>query len=1211
MQERSVRSRLHALGVASLLLLTWLAVPPASAQTVSGTVSGSVRDAQGSVVAAATVALVSNRRGTSFPGALNASGDFVVPTVPPDAYTLKVTADGFKPVERSVVVNSNDRLDLGTLVLEVGGITESVTVEAAPAELQRASAERSYAIEGQVVQNIAVNGRSFFGLAFLAPGVVATNAANTQQATPTGDSATLSANGQRRGNNNVQIDGITDMDTGNNGGPMVALSLDSVQEFKILTSNYQAEYGRSVGAQVIAVTKSGGRDFHGSAYLFRRADDLNANTWVNGHTPSRDAQGNQLTYTPTPKLDQRDIGYTLGGPVYVPGKFNSDRSKLFFFFSQEYQHRLNPQTQPQRVRVPTLLERQGDFSQTRDNAGNLFPYIRDYTTGLPCSAADTRGCFQDGGVVGRIPRNRQYDIGVNILRMYPEPNSDSSLNQGFNYVTQEATSQPERQDLLRMDWFPTSSWRISAKALNNKSDRLMPYGSFVLASNLPEYDISYLFPRRGYSFTTAGTLNATTFVEASWGYSHNSIDIVPNVDDPDAFTKTNLGLSGIPTIFPNDVQLDLPPRFQYGGRVANPPVLGTNNAPFQNFNTTKDLSVSVIKILGSHTAKAGVYYHTSLKPQSSFANANGNIIFTNDANNPYDTGFPYANAITGVYQQYNQASGYFIGNYKYRNLEWYLQDNWKASGKLTLDYGVRFYNMTPQYDSDLQTANFIPERYDPAQAPRLYFPGRDASGARVAVDRVTGQTLPAAYIGRIVPNTGTLLNGVFQAGQGIEDELYPGSGLLIAPRFGFTYDPTAKGEFIIRGGGGVFYDRAQGNSVFDLLGNPPTTLSPTFFNGRLQDIDPNNILLAPPSLVAFDRSGKIPTVYAYNLGVQMKLPFDSVLDVSYVGTRGKNQLQGRQLNAPPYGATYLPQNQDPTAAPSTIPGQTALTVDFLRPYQGFGDIRMNELASSSNYHSLQTSLNRRFTRGLLLGINYTWSKALGTVSDDNQNSLTAIDTPRIDGNQRLANYGPMDFDRRHNLIASFVWELPKTGSSGILGGIVNNWQMSGVYRWQTGAPYNVTVSIPGIAGSTLTGTTNTSAARVVLTGDPGSGNSNDPYRQLNAQAFAAPRPGSIGLESGRNFLNRAATNNLDLTLSKFFLMGGERRLELRLDAFNALNHTQFFDVNSTIIFRSLTDLTPTNLPYDAAGNLVNPNGFGTVANVRPPRTIQLMARFQF
>ena len=172
MRERSLRSRIHALGVASLLSLTWFAAPPVDAQTTSGTVSGSVRDAQGSVVTSASVALVSNRRGTSFPGALNAGGDFVVPTVPPDTYTLKVTADGFKPVERSVVVNSNDRLDLGTLVLEVGGVTETVTVEAAPAELQRASAERSYAIEGQVVQNIAVNGRSFFGLAFLASAVL-------------------------------------------------------------------------------------------------------------------------------------------------------------------------------------------------------------------------------------------------------------------------------------------------------------------------------------------------------------------------------------------------------------------------------------------------------------------------------------------------------------------------------------------------------------------------------------------------------------------------------------------------------------------------------------------------------------------------------------------------------------------------------------------------------------------------------------------------------------------------------------------------------------------------------------------------------------------------------------------------------------------------------------------------------------------------------
>jgi hypothetical protein len=192
-----------------------------------------------------------------------------------------------------------------------------------------------------------------------------------------------------------------------------------------------------------------------------------------------------------------------------------------------------------------------------------------------------------------------------------------------------------------------------------------------------------------------------------------------------------------------------------------------------------------------------------------------------------------------------------------------------------------------------------------------------------------------------------------------------------------------------------------------------------------------------------------------------------------------------------------------------------------------------------------------------------------------------------------------------------VWEIPQSSAGGVLGAIVNHWQLSGVYRYQTGAPYNISISIPGISAYTLTGTQATSGARVVVVGDPGSGNSGDPYRQINTDAFTVPKAGSLGLESGRNFLNRAPTNNLDLTLSKSFLLGGMRKLELRFDAFNALNHTQFFDVNQTLIVRSLTDPTPTNLPYDASGKLVNPNGFGTVANVRPPRTVQVVARFSF
>jgi hypothetical protein len=410
----------------------------------------------------------------------------------------------------------------------------------------------------------------------------------------------------------------------------------------------------------------------------------------------------------------------------------------------------------------------------------------------------------------------------------------------------------------------------------------------------------------------------------------------------------------------------------------------------------------------------------------------------------------------------------------------------------------------------------------------------------------------------------------------------------------------------------MFYDRSQGNSVFDLLGNPPTTLSPTFNNGRLQDVNPSTILLGPPGLVAFDQSGKLPTTYAYNLGVQVKLPWSSALDISYVGSQSRNQLQARNLNSVPYGAAFLPANQDPTLPANSIPGATSLASDFMRPYRGYGDIRIAEPVASSSYNSLQTSVNRRFKNGLLLNVSYTWSKALGTVSNDNNNTLTSFDTPRIDGNQHQANYGPLDFDRRHNLIGSFVWDLPKSSSKGVWGAVVNNWQLSGVYRYQSGQPYNLSVSIPSVGSQNLLGTGTTAPARVVLTGDPGSGcNTSDPYRQLNASAITIPKSGTLGLDSGRNFLTTCPTNNLDLFLSKQISTGGRSKLELRFDAFNALNHTQFYTINTTLAVRSLTDPTPTNLPYDATGNLVNPTGFGAATAVRNPRTIQLTARFSF
>lgn len=1190
--------------LSTLFILALALTGSAFGQTTSGSIAGNLTDPNQAAIAGATVTVSDDAKSFSLSATTDKEGRFVFPTLPPGTYKMTIEAKGFKKSERTgMLLVANDKLTLGDIVMEVGAASETVTVTADATLLQAESAERSLAIQGEALRSIAVNGRGFTPLASLTPGIIFnTNNGSSDAIT------NIFANGLRSSANNLTLDGVAIVDTGNNG-TLLSLNLDSVSEFKVLTSNYQAEYGRSAGAQISAVTRGGTRDFHGSFYAFRRHDGMNANTWIN----NRDS-------TPTnhinkPRLDQRDLGFTVGGPIYIPKVFNTDKQKLFFFFSEEHQKRFIPPAGPTRVTVPTALERAGDFSQTRDNSGNLFPYIRDYTLNAPCNATDQSGCFKDGGVLGKIPANRLYPLGLNILKIYPLPNTTGV---GFNYITEQPSSQPQRQDLVRVDYNLNSAWHVYGRYVKVKNDQVLPYGSFVLATNMPDFNVLLPNPRYSYSGTVTGSLNATTILEATIGGSHNSIDINPANTK---FNKTGLGLTGIPVIYPGAVQIDSPPQFVFGGRIANAPNIGSNNAPFYNFNTTRDWSVSLSKIARQHTIKVGAFWQNSFKPQSSFANNNGQYNFSDSTSNPFDTQFGFANAATGVYQTFNQASAYVIGKYRYNNIEWFAQDNWKVNNRLTLDYGMRFYWIQPQFDEDLQAANFLPSRFNPADASLLYRPVCIANTAtcsgsnRRAVDPrllVSGfipsaaNTIDGAYIGRLVPNTGKLTNGVVQAGAGIEKGVYKNRGVHFAPRFGFAYDVFGNQSLVVRGGGGMFYDRPQGNVVFDLVRNPPTTLEPTFFFGRMQDLNSGQVLLGPPALVAYDHEGKSPTSYSFNLGIQKRIaPLDAVLDVSYVGTLGVHLLQRRNINAPNYGAAYLPQNQDPTQAVN-LTGPGALPVDFLRPYQGFGNISYIEPASSSNYHSLQTSINRRFSKGLLLGVTYTWSKALGTQANDLP-GINGFGAPRIDNNQRRANYAPQDFDRRHNFNVNWVYQLPKATQSKALGYIANDWQISGIYRYQTGAPYNIGFNIPGLSGYGVTGTQQIEGGRIVIIGDPGSGSSSDPYRQFNVAAFTVPGLGSKGLESGRNFLYRSPINAWDLSLSKEIKITEQVKFKIQLDSFNALNHTQFDGYNTTLNVTSLTNPTPTNLASETG----NRTGFGAVTSVRPPRNMQLSARFQF
>ncbi len=1185
------------------------------AQTNSARVAGNVQDSVGGALPGATVTLTSRTQANVLSVTTDAEGRFVFATVRPDTYILRVTMQGFKTAERTnVVVNAADRLSAGTIALEIGGVSESISVTSRVSELQVESGERSFTLESEALENIANNGRSLFNFANLVPGIAQQNNGAGNEIT---QASNFTANGQRPNSNNFSIDGVSNLDTGDNGGNMVTTNIDAVAEFKILTNSYQAEYGRAVGAQVQVVTKSGTQEFHGSGYWYGRRSDWNANSWTNKRA---------VPEIEPPKTSRNDYGYSLGGPIYIPGTFNEDKTKLFFFWSQEFQRRTDPATERQ-ARVPTALERQGDFSQSVDSSGNPFPYIRDWRSGLPCGPQDSRGCFQDGGVLGRIPQNRLYGPGLAALNVYPSPNF--SERTGLNFRSQDPNESPRREDLLRLDYQASPSWRITGRYMNANVETLQAYGTTWAGNGSDHLPMPVLFlnPGRNFMVSTTGIINPTTSLEVQVGRASNSLDFAIQND---GLFREAAGLTNFPYLFPDAVQSDYIPDFRFrGGRTGNAGFYQTDRGPFTNQNVTWDVIANLTKIWGSHAAKFGAYYQRSFKPQSIFASFNSQVDFIDDGANPFDTGFSYANAATGVFRTYTQASKYALPEWRYKNIEWYGQDNWKVNRRLTLDYGVRFYHLTPQWDTTLQASNFLPDRFDPASAARLYVPvcvgvpAPCSGSARRAIDPrilagggapTTANTVESRFIGRLTPDSNRF-NGAFQAGQGIEDELQDGSAFRISPRLGFTYDISGKGETIVRGGAGIFYDRPQGNQVFDMIANAPGVLVSTLTWGQLQDVrpggassDPNPVLSLNPS--AFDFTP--PKVTQWNVGVQQKIWSNMIFDIAYVGSDSKDLLRQEQINAVPRGARFLPQNQDPTLAPSATPGGSALPNDLLRPYPGYGNIRMWGYTGIANYHALQTGLTRRFEKGLMLSAFYVWSKTLTTANDDFTAGLPNASEEEV----RRVDYSYANYDRPHNFTFNFIYQTPKV-ASGALGAIANDWQVSGIYRWVSGRPYPVNFQIPGVGAANLTGNDGNPNARVVVTCDPGRGWSSDPYRQIaHPECFAPPQPGSDGAESARFFLWNPPINNLDLSISKSFIVN-RARLEVRLDMFNALNHTQYAgqgvnpSVNNTVNFASLTDRTITNLPYDANGNLVRPNGFGTITGVATPRTLQLVTRLTF
>ena len=1026
------------------------------------------------------------------------------------------------------------------------------------------------------------------------------------------DLGNIFSNGTRGNTQDLTLNGVTDTDYGANGRMMATVSLDSVQEFKVLTSNYDAEYGKDSGAHISVVTKGGTQAFHGSGYWNYRDKGMNANTWIN----NRDGIAKPLYHF-------NYLGYTVGGPVYIPGKFNIPKDKLFFFWSEEYQRQYTPRDQNGnslfRTTVPTALERTGDFSQSVNSSGNPFNLIRDPLSGQPCTSSNRRGCFQDGGVLGKIPSSQLYAPGMALLNLFPLPNTSGAS--GFNFIYQPIGSLPRHEQVLRIDYNLSDKWRLWGSLINTPQDEWDINGAasgFSLAPNFPITAIDYNHPRYLYNLNVTTIVNPRTTNEAQFGVSHHFNTIVPV--DPQAISRAATGIT-LPTLY--TPLFGFFPDFSFSGsRISNSPTMRFNAGgaytPFFTKNAIIEGTDNLTVVRGKHLFKTGIYIHRNRKDQTAFVPTEGIYNWGDSSSNPFDTGFGYANAAIGVFQTFTQANAFANGEYRFTNLEFYGQDTWKVTPRLTLDYGVRFYWVQPEFDRLLQTSNFFPNKWNSSQAPRLFFPSFDAQANRIGIDLATGQTTSGVNIGKIVPNSGNLTDGILQAGKGISKYLMQSPGILFGPRVGLAFDLTGRQNLVFRAGAGAYYDRYQGNEIFALITNPPTIFQPSVVNGFAQNISVNNSLLSPGGITAISYNGNVPTVYNYSAGIQGKLPWAMVVDVSYVGSLGRHLLDTLNLNPVPYGADFLPQNQDPTkvkANPNAPLGSNAYDANFLRPYPGYGGINLEEFSNTSNYNSLQVTLDRRFAKGLFLGVAYTWSKCMDLGSNDGAGH-------RIDSFNRLANYGPCDFDLRRNLIFNYVYSLPRASSLGSFNNRVtraafDGWQLSGTTQFRTGTAFTPGFNIPGFAGSSsnqtpqlYTGTPDF-GPRIELIGNPYAGTTDSPYNRLNAAAFAPASVGSIGLESSRNFLNNPGVNDWDMSLQRNVRLTERAHLQFRMDAFNVFNHTQFTGINSFVNFSGLTNPTPTNLAINPTTGAVNNGGFGAVNGVRQARILQTVVRLVF
>ena len=1221
------------LAVASALILTfWVGLAPA--QTTSAVVSGTIKDPSGASVPGARVDLTNTGTHQVREVQTGESGLFVIADVDEGTYSIDVEKASFKKLSRTgIAVSPQDRLNLGDLVLQVGSATETITVtaDAGQLELQADSGERSEVVTGTQLLDLALNGRNIHDLAKLIPGVAQPGGAN--EVSNLSAIGSYSINGTRVTMKDMTVDGSSITRT-DQQAQQITINPDAVGEIKVLTSNYQAEYGKAAGGIVTVTTKGGGQDIHFDARYFRRHDSMNANSYFNnlaGHTRAL----YRYNY----------YGFDVGGPVYLPkalGGFNRTKTKLFFFYNEEWYKQLTPQASANNVEMPTPAERTGDFSQSVNGNGAAI-IVRDTGNCLGSNGSGAANPFP-GNI---IPKSCMYPGSAAVLNFFPTPNTTIGGN-SYNYTSQVSSHYPRREDIVRVDYIINDKNRLTGRYINNYDDQILSYGTTTLSYNFPTPGpVNRSGSGYNYVFTLSTSMTPTLLNDVVFGHGIFTTNIVASTN---GFSRASSGIT-TPLLFPNaNAPYDIIPSMTFGGLTnQTSPSVSINGSPFFQQIPSYNINDNLTKIAGRHTLKAGFYFYKATAFNTPQSPAQASVDYTSslgtNANFPLDSGDPFSNALLGVFTSYTQASQKVATNSLYNTIEWYLQDTWRVSSRLTLDYGLRFSYLGPVHDLGQQEEYFEPNLWSQAQAVRLYTPvvvggaTRVVDPANIPAVLTTANTLPSNYLGLIVPNSGNPTNGLVSA----KSFLTGGYNAVVhaAPRFGFAWTPLK--DTVVRGGFANSFDRSRTDQDNNEAQSPPNVLTPVLYYGSLNNI--NTATANGPrgtiGLTAVSPSSTVPHVYSFNLGIQRNLGKGTVLDVAYVGSLGRDLEQVINLNAVPYGATFKASSQNLASYGNVIPavqsglpaaysaaglsfdGVNALPQDFLRPYAGYGDISYRNNGASSNYNSLQVSVNRHLSKGLVVGGAYTFSKNFLTNNSDSD-SVNPFNT-------RAYEYRLAASDQKQNLVVSYVYRIPDVSkhlnNNFVAKTALDGWEFSGVSIFRTGTPIELSPTISGVnTGQVITGSYtfgplfyDTSAVIV-----PGVGNNGD---HISTGSVYLGQPGQLS-PWPRTYIRGPGTDNSDFSVFKNFRITGDGKkyLQLRLEAFNAFNHTQFSGYNTTtnmttaagatgsavLNVANFNQLVITNNLRPAAGSSKTLGSFfGEYNGTREQRIVQIAAKFYF